>query len=38
MDSTAMHINKGNALSLGNHKGMHTERKGNAATGLNSDL
>ena len=31
-----MHINKGNALLRGNPQGTHTERKGNAVTGLNS--
>ena len=36
MDLTVMHINKGNALSWGNPKGTHTERKGNAVTRLNS--
>ena len=34
MDSTVMHINKGNALSWGNPKGTHTERKGNAVIRL----
>ena len=38
MDSTVMHINKGNALSWGNPKGTHAERKGNAVTRIKMTL
>ena len=38
MDSTVMHINKGNALSWGNPKGTHTERKGNAVTRIKNNI
>ena len=34
IDSTVMHINKGNPLLRGNPKGTHTELKGNPVTGL----
>ena len=38
MDSTVMHINKGNALSWGNPKGTHTERKGNAVMRIKNNI